>query len=138
MLAITTRWFRALPLARKLTVLAISTSGLALILVSAVLVIYDDASSRDRLVRDTDLLAQVVGANSTAALAFNDPKAARETLAALAVNAHVASALILLPDGTTFAEYSKPDNPSLIRDALDRQIVDRLGQIGRASCRERV
>ena len=127
MLAITTRWFRGLTLARKLTVLAISTSGLALLLVSSVLVIYDGASSRDRLVRDTEMLAEVVGTNSTAALAFNDPKAARETLAAVAVNAHVVSAAILLPDGRIFAEYSRPDDSSLILDALDRRLVDRQG-----------
>ena len=116
-------WFRGLTLARKLSVMAISTSGLALLLVSSVLAVYDRASSRDRLVRDTDMLAEVVGANSTAALAFNDPKSARQTLAAVAVNEHVVSAAILLPNGATFAEYSRTGAPSRIQEALDQKTV---------------
>jgi signal transduction histidine kinase/CheY-like chemotaxis protein len=54
------------------------------------------------------MLADVVGANSTAALTFGDPKAAAETLHAMAADEHVVTAAILSRDGTVLARYSRP------------------------------
>ena len=53
---------------------------------------YDYATSRERLVREITTLADVVGSNSTAALAFEDHHAASETLAAVAALPHVVGA----------------------------------------------
>ena len=75
---------------------------------AVVLVAYDGASSRDRLLRDTVSLADVVGNNSTAALTFGDGKAADETLRLVAVNSHILSASILTADGRVLAHYERP------------------------------
>ena len=89
--------FRRLSLARKLTAMGILTSATSLVIAAVVLVAYDRASSRERLLRDTESLADVVGNNSTAALTFGDAKAATETLRVVAVNGHIISAAILSP-----------------------------------------
>jgi two-component system sensor histidine kinase/response regulator len=101
------RWLRRLSISRKLTAISIVTSACALIVAFGVLVVYDRASSRDRLVRDTVALADVVGNNSTAALVFGDAKGASDTLRGVAVNTHIVSAAILLRDGTVFAAYTR-------------------------------
>jgi signal transduction histidine kinase/CheY-like chemotaxis protein len=95
-------------LARKLTGLGILTSAASLVIAAVVLVAYDRASSRERLLGDTALLADVVGNNSTAALAFGDARAANQTLRVVAVNGHIISAAILLPDGRVLAHYERP------------------------------
>jgi PAS domain S-box-containing protein len=51
-------------------------------------------------------LARVIGTNCVAALAFDDPEAARETLKALTAEPQIASAAVYKPDGALFAEYN--------------------------------
>ena len=58
------------------------TSALALACAAA-LVVYDIATYRQALTRDLEALADLVGDNSTASLAFGDGAAARETLQSL-------------------------------------------------------
>src|SRR6185503_1935829 len=99
---------RRLSLARKLTAMGIVTSAASLVVAAMVLVAYDRASSRERLLGDTVSLADVIGNNSTAALSFGDAKAANETLRAVAINGHIISAAILSADGAVFAHYERP------------------------------
>jgi hypothetical protein len=94
-------------IAQKLTALGIVTTAASLAIASIVLIIYDRSSSRERLLRDTVSLADVVGSNSTAALAFADIRAADETLRLVAVNGHITSAALLTLDGKVFAHYDR-------------------------------
>jgi hypothetical protein len=55
--------------ARKLTVMVLGTSAVTLTIACAVFAVYDFATSRSRLVRDVSVLADVIGSNSTAAIA---------------------------------------------------------------------
>ncbi len=61
-------------------------------------------------------MANVIGTNSTAALAFKDQKAAKETLSALKAEPHITFACILTRDSDIFSTYksgnSKQDSPS--------------------------
>src|SRR3978361_528866 len=66
-----------LPLARKLTAMGIAAAGPAMIIAAIAIMAYDVSSSRQRLLRDTGMLAEVLGANSTAALAFGDARTAQ-------------------------------------------------------------
>jgi two-component system sensor histidine kinase/response regulator len=114
------RWVRNLSLANKLTAIGVVTTTACLLVACAVLVAYDVSSARQRLIRDTGLLADVVGANSTAALAFGDAEGATETLGAVVVNPHIVSAAILLRDGAMFATYQRVTHgASISTDALD-------------------
>ncbi len=99
--------FRRLSLVRKLTAISLVTSTTCLVVAGAVLVGYDASSSRVRLVNAVDLVAQIVGANSTAALAFGDAANAEETLRAVSVDPHIIAAAILLRDGTPLARYDR-------------------------------
>jgi signal transduction histidine kinase/CheY-like chemotaxis protein len=101
------RWFRDLTLARKLTAIGVASSLASGVVACVAILAYDVSSARQGLAQDMGVVADVVGANSTAALAFGDARGARETLGAVAAVEHVVSAAILLSDGTVFAEYHR-------------------------------
>ena len=106
------RWFDDLPIARKLVALGLATSGATALAICATIIVYDVTTARARLVRDIRLLADVVGTNSTAALAFRDATNASDTLRSAAANEHILSASLLLPDGRTFATYRRSGAPA--------------------------
>ena len=82
------------------------TSGLALALAAAALVVYDIATYRQAVTRDVEALADLVGGNSTASLAFGDGAAARETLRSLAVRPDVEAAALYTASGHRLAAYT--------------------------------
>src|SRR3954453_23918196 len=98
-------WFQNLPIARKLIAIGVVTSAVTAAGAGVTILSYDMSSARQRLVRDIALLADVVGSNSTAALAFGDAGSARETLGSVAANPHITSAALVLADGRPFAAY---------------------------------
>ena len=99
------RWFRDLPVARKLLAIGVATTATTVLAACVTILVYDISSSRQRLTREVELLADVIGANSTAALAFGDASTAAEILASVAANGHIMAATIRLPDGVVFARY---------------------------------
>ena len=101
-------WFRRQSVPRKLTTTALITSGVTLIAACAVFLVYDYVNVRSRLVRDVTTLADIVGANSTAALTFQDAVAATETLRATSVNEHIIDARLFTRDGNLLATYMRP------------------------------
>ena len=106
------RWFQDLPLKRKLITIGVATTAITLLAACMTILAYDISSSRARLAREVELLADVVGANSTAAVAFGDPTTAGEILSSVAANGHILSAAIRLPDGAIFATYLRGGRPS--------------------------
>ncbi|MGD8237223.1 MAG: response regulator, partial [Armatimonadota bacterium] len=100
---------RDLSIKRKLTFITMLTSGVALLLACAGFMTHDAIALRQTMVEDLASLANVIGANSTAALAFDDPEAAAETLAALSTEPSVTGACIFTRGGTVFAEYRRAD-----------------------------
>jgi signal transduction histidine kinase/CheY-like chemotaxis protein len=98
-------WFRRQPLRRKLTATVLCTSAVTLITGCVVFATYDYIDARSRLVRDVTLLADMLGNNSIAPLTFADATAAAETLRATAVNEHIESARLYMPNGALLASY---------------------------------
>ena len=93
--------FRALSLSRKLTAMGILTSAASLAIAALVLVAYDRVETKADILSNQLLLADVIGNNSTAALAFGDAKSATETLRVVGINTHVVTAAILsMPHAT--------------------------------------
>ena len=92
---------------RKLTVTIAITSAMALALAAAALVTYDISTYRQTLTRDIEALADVVGNNSTASLAFGDRAAAEETLESLAVRPDVEAAAVYTSTGQRLAAYRR-------------------------------
>ncbi len=103
------RGFRTLTIQRKLTVIIMLTSSVALFLGAAGYGIYDLLSLRRSMVRDLGILAEVIGTNSRAALVFNDQKSAEETLAAIVAEEHIVAAILYTHDGRVFAKYLRSD-----------------------------
>ncbi len=100
-------WFARLSLARKLTAISVITTAASLIVACAIFFAYDYSTSRARLVRDMGMLADVIGRNSTAALAFGDAAGAAKILKGLAPNEHIVGAMIVSLDGLPFATYER-------------------------------
>jgi len=99
--------FRDLSIRSKLTVMQLVASGVAVLLLFALVLGYQVFLLRDEIVRKVASLSQVVGENSAAALTFGDPKSARETLSALGVEPNVLAARILDRKGQTFALFAR-------------------------------
>ncbi|MBI3670340.1 MAG: PAS domain S-box protein [Acidobacteria bacterium] len=97
--------FHGLSIRRKLTLILMTTSSVALLMAGVAFGAYDRYTFRHAKVHDLTTVADIIGSNSTAALTFNDPAAAREILAALAAKKHITSACIYTSAGYAFATY---------------------------------
>ncbi|MDH3600866.1 MAG: ATP-binding protein [Candidatus Tectomicrobia bacterium] len=96
-----------------LTTMLISTA--ALLVVSLAYATYDMIAFRRTMTRNLSTLAQIIGTNSMAALVFDDPIAAEETLVALNAEPHIVASVLYASDGTVFAQY--------IRDSLQGEFA---------------
>ena len=106
------RSFKDWPIQRKLTGMALFSTGLALLLVLVAFVVNDMMTLRHMIEARMTVLADVIGTNSTAALTFRDKKAAIETLAALKQAPHITFAEIYTADRNVFASYTRSDQTS--------------------------
>ena len=101
--------FRDVPIKRKLMLIVMLTSSIALLLAGTTYVMYDLITFRRTMARDLSTLAAIIGANSTAALVFDDQSAAEEILASLNTKRHIVSACLYETDGKVFAKYFRSD-----------------------------
>ncbi len=138
------RWLRDLPIKRKLSLAVMLTTAMALSLACVILMVSEVVTFRRDMAHGLIVLANGIGYNTTAALVFNDPAAAAETLSALKVEPHVICACLYAKDNTLFAQYVRentqvvfPDKPGLdgyvfARDHLTlfRPVVQNKQQVG--------
>ncbi|MFT5089984.1 MAG: two-component sensor histidine kinase [Planctomycetota bacterium] len=103
--------FRNVSIKRKLTVIIMFSSSIALLLSCAALATYDWISSEQALTRRIGTMADIIGFNSTAALGFDNAQDAAETLSALRVEAHVIAACIYDSRKNVFAIYQRETLP---------------------------
>jgi signal transduction histidine kinase/CheY-like chemotaxis protein len=89
----------------KLTIIIMSATILALVLASTALVTYNQLAIKKSMVQRLNVLADAIAANSTAALVFDDPKAAAEILQAFRAEPHIVGACIFDERGAQFATY---------------------------------
>src|SRR5215467_1187907 len=97
---------------RKLILMVLCTSFLGLGIVCAAFELYERSSFRRGLTEELTALADTVGENSAASLAFEDRKSAQEVLAALHAEPHVIAACLYQSSGTILAEYRRPGMPT--------------------------
>jgi signal transduction histidine kinase/ActR/RegA family two-component response regulator len=104
-----------LSIKRKLMLITMLTSTVALVLFSASFLFYDLISFRHFLSEDLATQAEIIGYNSAAAMAFKDEAAASVTLSALKAKEDITAAVLYGPDGKPFAHYfrSNIEDPSL-------------------------
>jgi len=103
------RLLRHVSIRRKLMVIILITSTLAMLLASGAFVGYEVLRFREGMVRDLTIKADIVGSQSTAALKFNDEAAAAEILNKLVGEKHIAAACIYTRPGKILATYQRPD-----------------------------
>jgi signal transduction histidine kinase/CheY-like chemotaxis protein len=113
---------RNLSIQRKLTLLAMLTSSIAVVLSSASFLIYDLVSFRQLLNQDLTTQAQIVAYNSAAAMAFKDESSANVTLSALTAKDDVVAAVLYGTDGNIFARYFRDSDPV---QALPQRLEER-------------
>src|SRR4029077_582977 len=92
-------------ISKKLTLMNVLVSAVALLLASGGFCAYDLYSFRAALVRNVSVQAQIIGDNTVSALLFNDPQSAEKTLSALRANPDLLYARIYTRDGEPFAGY---------------------------------
>lgn len=97
--------FRDWPIKRKLLAVMLATTAVAVGLAAGGILWTDSLFYRQLLERDLSALSEIIAENSTAALAFDDAKAAGETLAALRAREHLVAACTYRNDGSVLARY---------------------------------
>jgi signal transduction histidine kinase/FixJ family two-component response regulator len=105
---------RDLPIKHKLRLIIMLTVSVALILACGAVLFYEQIADRDVIRNDLQVLAEIFGSNSTAALSFSDPGAAEDLLGGLKAKSHIVAAVIYSGDGKPFASYHRDRSASTV------------------------
>jgi len=95
---------------RKLTFVIVCTSLVGLGLACLSFDLYERTSFRGAMTSELSALADTLGANAAASLAFNDRKSATDVLGALRAEKHIVGACLYDNHGAIFAEYRRDGN----------------------------
>lgn len=98
-----------------------ATTCLALLLAGLALVAYDSYSFKQQQKSELIAQADMIGAISSAALVFDDGKAANEYLATLKVRPRVRLATLYRPDGRVFAAFQRDVSPSSTLPSMESE-----------------
>ena len=94
-----------LSIRRKLIALLLLTNLIVLALVASAFVVNEAAMFRTGARAELAALAEIIGNNTSAAVAFNDRIAAGETLSGLRAKPQIMAAFVMLKDGSVLASY---------------------------------
>ena len=114
-------WTSKLSLRRKLTLVIMINTVVALCAAGTGFAEYGVYRFKELRLEDLNALANILGTNSTAPLAFKDPNSAQDILRALAAKPHILSAVIYDRDGKPFAVY----HPSASKDRYAAPPIER-------------
>ena len=124
--------FRAASIKRKLTLLVMLTTTIALLVAAIQFILNDARDYRRRLVADLNILTHIVGENCTSPLEFEDANYAMHVLSALQAKPNILAAAVYSKDGKLFAPYvfnGESTNslpalaPTLSQSFVDRRVV---------------
>src|SRR5580658_6033007 len=122
--------YRNLAVKHKLRLIILCAVVAALIPASVGVVAYDQIAARQEMRSDLEVLAEIVGSNSTAAVTFGDKRAAEDLLSGLKAKKHIVTAVIFSDHGQAFASYrrdaSRRPVPPAARENGSRFGGDRL------------
>jgi two-component system sensor histidine kinase/response regulator len=125
------QWTRKLSLRRKLTLVIMINTVVALCAAGIGFAEYGVQRFKQVGIQDLNALANILGTNCTAPLAFKDPNSARDILQALAVKPHILAAVIYDHDDKPFAVYHRGAakdsySPPPIKGEVSRFASDRV------------
>ena len=116
---------RDLPIKHQVVLIALITTAIGLLVALASLVTSELQAAARAKQDSAATLTRLVGVNSTAALSFRDPEAAREILNALGTDPEVIAATLRTPDGRAFSTYRStlPAHAASLKIIEDRHAV---------------
>ncbi|HDQ46387.1 MAG TPA: response regulator [bacterium] len=106
---IITKWLGPLSIKRKLILVTMISSGIALFAACLTFISIELIQYRRTLLREVAILTQIIGNNSTAALIFNDEESANEILSALVYEKNVIF-VGLYTSNRLFAAYARDEH----------------------------
>jgi signal transduction histidine kinase/CheY-like chemotaxis protein len=104
------RWIQNMSIRAKLVALSMTGTGVALVVACAMLVAYDYFQIKQSIESDWISFNQVIAANSTAAVSFNDAEAAASNMRAFSNEDELQVAAIYGMDGKVLAKYIPYNN----------------------------
>ena len=104
--------YRNLPVKLKLHLIIMGTVSTALLLACVAVLVYDRFALYRTMENDLGILAEIYASNSTAALTFDDQRAARELLSGLKARRSIERAVIYSASGEVFASYDRENRQS--------------------------
>ncbi len=107
-------FMRGRSIGSKLTLMIMAGSSLALLLASAAFIIYDSYTFRVAKMQDVATLAEIVGANCTGALTYQDANSATEVLSALSSKKQISEAYVYDRQGAVFAKYLRGNSSGAV------------------------
>ncbi|MBD3234424.1 MAG: response regulator [candidate division Zixibacteria bacterium] len=110
----------------KFTLIAMVVSGVALLMASLTIMVYDYYSFKEELNRDAEMLAEVISNNSAAALMFKNSHDAQATLQVLEAQPNILSACIYDNAGAAFARYDRGDSIQTETHTASKHSYNRL------------
>ncbi len=123
--------FRDLSIRLKITAVVFVVCSVAVFVACTVFAAYDFTTFRHSLARQLGTTAEIIGANTTAAIEFGDSNSAEEILRSLRAQPHIVEACIYTREGAVLAYYTRNPKqvftaPALIADTTSitpKQIV---------------
>ena len=124
-------WAGKRSLRHKLTLVIMTNTVLAMFAAGIGFADYGVRQFKQAEFQDLSALANILGTNCTAPLAFKDPNAAQDILRALAAKPHILSAVVYDRDSKPFAVYHRDDvknpaPPPPLKGELSRFTSNRL------------
>ena len=103
------KFLRDLPIKRKLMVITMLVSGIALAVACAAFMIYEQAAARKQMVQTLKITAAMTAANSTAGLSFDEAGSVEQVLKSLSAQSDIVQACVYDKGGRQFAHYLRAD-----------------------------
>src|SRR5215813_6552260 len=103
------KYIRQASLRQRLLVLTMLTSGIGVFFGCAAFLAYDSFQARSRKVEELKSVADLIGTNSAAALAFDDPVGGGKLLRALETRKNIEVGALYQKDGSLLASYIRTD-----------------------------
>jgi PAS domain S-box-containing protein len=103
-------FLKDIPIRKKLMTVILTINGAVLLLTCSAYFAYEFITFRQTTINELSTLGEIIAANSTAALAFDNSEEANEILSAVRADQHIVAASLYNADGKLFSYY--PDTVS--------------------------
>jgi two-component system sensor histidine kinase/response regulator len=112
---------REMPITQRIRSVTLRTCAMALLLAGLVHLAFDCYFIYGARVRDLTALAMVIGANSSAAVMFQDQKSAHEILSGLNNKTQITTATLYRADGKVLTTYNRVENSGYRPPAIEAE-----------------